>query len=197
MFTADEISRSASGAWALFKGDPQGLRALDASFAGFWRSFGVILLLLPAVGILIASERMFLINQLPVNDATFPSATFVWSRLFGFAIGWIDYALVLALLAGPLGLAKRYVPLIVALNWTSLIAAVPTTFPHLLHVLGLAGDEMTSFLSLFALGAVLRYQYMVTRFATGAQPGFCVGLVALDFVLGLALGAAITAATGI
>lgn len=197
MLTADEISRSTGGAWALFKGDPQGLRSFDVSIDGFWRSFGVIALLLPAIGILIASERMFLMNQLPVNDVTFPSGAFVWSRLIGFAVGWVDYPIVLALLAVPLGIAKRYVPLVVALNWTSLIAAIPITLPHLLHVLGLAGDEMTSFLSLFALGAVLRYQYVVTRVATGAQIGFCVGLVALDFVLSLAVGAAVTAAAGI
>ncbi len=56
-------------------------------------------------------------------------------------LGWFDYPLALALLARPLGLTRAYVPLVVALNWTSLVAAVPVTIPSLLNVLGLVGTE--------------------------------------------------------
>lgn len=197
MLSSDEIARSTSASWALFKGDMQALRAFDTSFEGFWRSFAVFFLLIPVFGILTASERLFLLTEMPVTDETFPSGLFVWSRAVGFTLGWLDYPILLAALAGPLGFAKRYVPLVVALNWTSLVAAVPTTIPHLLHVLGVIGDETTSFLSLIALGLVLRYQYVVTRAATSSPPGFAVGLVALDFVASLAVASVVSGIFGI
>lgn len=197
MLSSDEIARSTSAAWALFRGDPAGLRQLDVTFDGFWRSFAVILLLLPAIGILIASERLFILSQTPMSDETFPAGPFVLSRLAAVALDWVDYPIVLALLARPLGLTRRYVPLVVALNWSSLVAVVPITIPSLLHVLGLIGPEATSFFGLFALGVVLRYQYMVTRIAIAGPVGFSIGLVALDYVSGLAIRTLVTGISGL
>jgi hypothetical protein len=197
MLTGDEISRSTHGAIALFKGDPQGLRQLDVSYDGFWRSFQVILLLLPVIGVLILSERAYLLAHLPYTEETFPSGTFVASRLIGFALDWVAFPVVLALIARPLDLTRRYVPLVVALNWAALVAAVPAVVPHLLGLLGLVGEETTMVLHLVALGIVLRYQYMVTRIATGAPNAFCIGLVALRFLIGLATTLAVSLAAGI
>ncbi len=197
MLTSDEIARSTGAAWALFKGDPRGLRQLDLSIEGFWRSFAVLVLLLPAIGILIASERIRIIDHSALDATTFPAGVFVASRLIGHLLGWFDYPLALALLARPFGLTKSYVPLVVALNWTSLIAAVPVTIPSLLNVLGLIGTEAAGFLDLVALGIAIRYQFVVTRVATGAPPGFASGLVALDYVLGILLGVVISEIAGI
>ncbi|WP_181708299.1 hypothetical protein [Chthonobacter rhizosphaerae] len=197
LLTSDEISRSTHAAWTLFKGDPAGLRQLDVSFDGFWRSFGVILLLLPALGILIASERLFILGHTAMTPETFPAGAFLLTRLLAVGLDWVDYPLLLALLARPLGLTRRYVPLVVALNWASLVAVIPITAPGLLHVLGLVGDETASFLGLFALGVVLRYQYLVTRIAVGGPVGFSIGLVALDYVSGLAVRTIATAIGGI
>jgi hypothetical protein len=197
ILTSDEIARSTGAAWSLFKGDGQAMRRLDTTFEGFWRSFAVILLLLPAIGILIASERLLLIEQTAMSEETFPSGLFVASRLVGYVVGWFDYPLILALLAGPLQLRKRFVPLVVALNWMSIIAAVPVTVPSLLHVLGLIDADTAGLLGFIALGLVIRYQYVVTRLATGAPVGFCAGLVALDYVASIALSAFVTGLTGI
>lgn len=197
MLTSTEIARSTGAAWALFKGDARGLRQFDLSFDGFWRSFGVIVLLIPAIGILIASERLQILGQTAMSPETFPAGTFVVSRVFGHLLGWVDYPLALALLARPLGLARSYVPLVVALNWMTLIAAVPVTLPSLLHVLGLVSADTAGFLNLIALGVVIRYQFMVTRIATAAPAGFCIGLVALDYVLGVALSAVVTRLAGV
>lgn len=197
MLSADEIARSAGAAWTLFRGDARGLRQFDLSVDGFWRSFAVILLLIPAIGILMASERLRILEATAVSDEAFPAAAFFTSRLTGHVLGWFDYPLVLALLARPLGITRSFVPLVVSLNWISLLAAVPVTLPSLLHVLGLIGAEAAGVLDLVALGVVVRYQYVVTRIATGAPPGFSFGLVALDYVLGIALSLTISRFAGI
>jgi hypothetical protein len=197
MLKGDEISRSAGAAVALFKGDPQGLRRLDVSYDGFWRSFQVIFLLLPVFGVLILSERALLIAHLPVTEETFPSEAFVVSRLFGFALDWVAYPIVLALLARPLDLTRRYVPLVIALNWAALVAAIPAVTPHLLLLLGLVGEETAAVLHIVALGIVLRYQFMVVRIATDCPVGFSIGLVALNFLLSIALSLLVSTIAGI
>jgi hypothetical protein len=197
MFTSDEIARHAGAAWALFKGDRQGIREFDVSVEGFWRSFGVIVLLLPAIGILVAAQRSMLLTSSAYSLDTFPTAAFLWSRVVAYGIGWVDYPLALALLARPLGIGKRFVPLVVALNWSSLIAAIPVTLPSLLYILGLLGQDGYDFLNLVAFGLVLRYQYVVTRAATAAPPVFAFGLVVLDTLLGFAAEASVLAISGI
>jgi hypothetical protein len=187
MLTGDEIARSTHAAVGLFRGDPRALRLLDVSYEGFWRSFQVFFLLLPFVGVLILSEKATLLHHLPLVDETFPTGLFVTSRVAGFALDWVLYPIALAVLARPLGLNRRFVPLVVALNWAALVAAVPAVVPHLLMLLGLVGEELGAVLNLVMLAVILRYQYVVTRIATAAPAAFCVGLVALDFLIGLAV----------
>lgn len=197
MLTGDEISRSTHAAVALFRGDAQGLRELDVSYDGFWRSFQVFFLLLPFMGVLILSQKFAVMTQLPLVEETFPSRPFVISRLIGFAVDWVAYPIFLALLARPLGLTRRYVPLIVALNWASLVAAVPAVIPHLLMLLGVIGPQIGEVLNLVMLVVVLRYEYMVTRIATGGPAPLCAGLVALDSILSIAVMVAAASIAGI
>lgn len=197
MLTGDEISRSTHAALDLFRGDRQALRRLDVSYDGFWRSFQVIVLLLPMIGVLMLSERAYLLAQLPLVEETFPSGPFMASRLVSVALDWIAFPVALAFLARPLALEKRYVPIVVALNWAALVAAVPVAVPHMLVLLGLIGNELAALLNIIVLALVLRYEYQVIRIAGNVQPPMAIGLVALDFLLGVALSAAITSFAGI
>ncbi|WP_181699800.1 hypothetical protein [Chthonobacter albigriseus] len=197
MFSTDEISRSTGAAWALFKGDPQGLRQLDLSFSGFWRSFGVIVLILPAFGIALAAERQHILAATPVDAETFPASAFLVASLVTLILDWLDYPILLALLARPLGLQRTYVPLIVALNWAQLLAVLPIVAPSLLYLLGIIGYEAEEILMLIGFGVVLRYQFVITRIATGAPVGFVAGLVVLDLVSGMLVRVLVQAVVGI
>lgn len=183
MPSPDEIARSAGAAWAMFRGDPTGLRRLDLSVDGFWRSFAVFVLLLPALGVVIAAERLAILEHSPYTAETFPAGAFLVSRFTGQILAWVAFPAVLALLARPLGFARVYVPLVVAVNWANLIAMVPITLPSLLYVLGLISGDAADLLALVALGVVLRYEFVVVRLATGAPVPFAVGLVALDYLV--------------
>ncbi|BBE72677.1 hypothetical protein [Oharaeibacter diazotrophicus] len=183
MPSPDEIARAAGAAWALFRGDPAGLRRLDLSVDGFWRSFSVFVLTLPALGVVIAAERLAILEHSAYTAETFPAGAFLVSRFLGQILAWAAYPAVLALLARPLGFARVYVPLVVALNWSTLIAMVPATLPSLLYVLGLISGDAAFLCGLFALGVVLRYEFVVIRLATGAPVAFAAGLVALDYLV--------------
>ena len=197
MLTLEEISRSLTGAWLLMKGKEAGMRAFDVSIDGFWRSFGAILLMLPLYLPTLLAQRAVSIEMLPVTAADFPDGLFFLVSALGIAIDWIAFPLVAAAIAGPLGFSHRYIPLIVARNWTSVLALVPYALPQILYALGIASGQMMMLLTLIAVGIVLRYRYVVTKAALGGQTSVIVGLVALDFVLGLFLSELIGQMVGV
>lgn len=194
---ADEIRRSLTGAWLLLKGKPEGMRAFDTSIEGFWRSFGVILLLcVPFVIIVMAEQRIIIEDpMIIVDEAT--QTSFALAKAIGFVLDWVCLPILVALLAKPLGISQRFVPYIVARNWASVIAILPYTVPALLFVLGLISSTVTVFLTLVAVGFVLRYSYMVARIALQAPMSLAIGFVVLDTVLSFVIGAAVNRAIGI
>jgi len=188
MPTAEEISRSMTGAWQLFRGQDAGMKAFDVSFAGFWRSFTVIILMAPLYAIAIYGQRAIILSAHDLSPADFPDQAFITFQLINIVVDWVTYPIIVALLAGPLGIADRYVAFIVARNWTSVIALVPYIVPSLLFSLGLVSVPIATILTLVAIGVVLRYRYVTTRAALGAPMPVTAGLVVLDLVLGMILG---------
>lgn len=193
----EEIRRSLAGSWELFKGRPEGMHAFDVSITGFWRSFGVILLLALPYAVTVLAEKKIVDVEGPIPLDDFSQRTFVFAKAIGFALDWACFPILLALLAGPLGISARYVPYIVARNWTSAIAILPYMVPALLYITGLIEAGAAAFLTLFAIGFVLRYQYIVARVALDATIGMAIALVALDTVLSFVIGAAVNRAIGL
>lgn len=197
IFLPGEVAQSIRGAWRLFLGDASGIEAFDTSIDGFWRSFAVIILLIPAVVILMAAERMDILGAGIYAPENFPQGVFIASRVIGTAIDWVSFPLVLALLAKPLGLSARYVPLVVALNWTSIISVLPATIPALLLTLGFVDMDSAIIMAMVGLGIAIRYQYIVTRAATGASISFSIGLVVLSYVISIGMDQLIASLVGV
>jgi hypothetical protein len=184
MIAIDEIVPALRGAFRLLLGDPRGMDAFDCSIEGFWRSFAVILICLPVAIVDLAGERM--LPPTSPFDTTRPGGLFYWGfGLFGFVVAWIAFPLVLAALARPLGLAARYVPYMVARNWTTPIAVAPGFVVTLGFALGWLPLAALGTGNLVAFGFNLFYQWRVTRIACAASPGLAGGLVALDTLLSL------------
>ena len=118
-------------------------------------------------------------------------AGFILHNGIGLLLDWIALPLILALLAGPLGIARHYAAFVVARNWCAVIAAVPFGVIGLLIVGGLVGTDFGSLLMLAALIAVLRYNYVIARRSLEASVGFAIGIVVLDFVVSLTLALAV------
>ena len=190
MPTAEEISRSLTGAWELFLDRADAMRRFDISVEGFWRSFAAVLLVAPSYAFAVLADASMVAGA----DPTLPVESglgMVVHNAVALLLDWIALPLILALLARPLGISRNYSAFIVARNWCAVIAAVPFGFVGFLIVTGLVNAELGSFLMLAALFLVLRYNYIIARRALDAGVGFAIGIVVLDFVVSLTLALAV------
>ena len=185
MITGLEIRAALEGSWHLLRNRPQGMAYFDQSIQGFWRSFQVIFLLLPLAVISSAAERRLILTESDALERGFSDGSFWTSMALGLGIDWIALPVILAALAGPLGVSSRYVPFVVARNWTSLLTAVPYVAIALLYLMGLIAAGTMVFLSLICLVAVLWYRFLVTRISLQAGVGLAIGIVVLDVVVSL------------
>ncbi len=185
MFKADEIRRNVSGAWMVMKGDAGGIAQLDTSFEGFWRSFGVFILLLPVIALLTISHFQVLAER----SMTIGSNTsgYVVALLISHALEWVAFPAILAVAARPLRFDQYYVPFIVTRNWASLIFAAVYALPLLLHVLGIIPTGLISLIGLIILIAATYFMFRVTRTCLQVDGAMAAGIIAFDFVLTLAI----------
>ncbi|MGH6718708.1 MAG: hypothetical protein ACREER_05270 [Alphaproteobacteria bacterium] len=98
----------------LFRFDGSGIDRFDQSVEGFWRSFAVIPLGVPLV--LLASLAV----PEPDDPMTGPAAGLL-AEAAAYLVGWLFMPVVAVFLTRAYGLAARYVPYVIALNWTSLV----------------------------------------------------------------------------
>lgn len=179
-----EMRGALAGAWRIFKGDPQGLRAFDMSVGGFWGSFLLIVpLAVPAI--IVAHGELALQRDEAAQFAMEVSEeTFLTSRVLALALNWLALPLIMAVLARPLDFSRHYVAFVVTRNWCELLAILPFAAAALAYLIGLVNYQIYVFLMLIATGLALRLQYLVARLALGVGVSFALGVVVLDLVIG-------------
>lgn len=185
MLNRQEIARSLQGAWLLLFNRPEGLQWFDQSIEGFWRSFRVVFLLLPLFWISSMAEKKLILEATDLYVETFTDADYWLSQLTVLGLDWIALPLLMAALAGPLGISRGYVPFVVARNWTSLLAAIPYVLTAILYLVGIIPSEIMVLLSIATLLVVLWYRFNVTRLTLQAGIGLTLGVVVLDLILSL------------
>ena len=183
--TAADFRNGLDAAVALLVGRPGAIGRFDVSLEGFWRSFAAILLVLPSFAVALMAEWRGRMERLPA-DAVDPSwVGFAAERLAALGVDWVALPLVLALLAGRLGLTGRYVPFIVARNWASPVVAALYAVPALLYAAGAIDNDLAVLISFALLFVVLHYFYRIARQALAAPVSLAIGVVVLDLLLGL------------
>lgn len=176
-----EIRRNLAGAWALMNGRAAGLQQLDLSIEGFWRSFGAVLLVVPFVAVALYSERTAIIAAgEPLPDLTL---SYIGLRLSTLMADWVAFPVIFALIAGPLGVASQYVPLIVARNWAAVIIAVIFAAPHLLHIFGVLPTPVLAFVLLGILAVAIRFAYLMVRTALAVTASIAIPVVLLEVLM--------------
>lgn len=190
MLTREEVTRSLTAAWDLFLDRPGAMRGFDLSVEGFWRSFAAVILVVPSYALAVLAERHLSAEIDPAAPVQ-EGAAFLVHNAIGLGLDWVALPLILALLAGPLGIARHYPEFVVARNWGAVIAAVPFGLIGLLTVLGLVGGELANLLMLAALIIVLRYTFIIARRSLEVSLGFAIGIVVLDFVVSLTIALAL------
>jgi hypothetical protein len=167
------------------------MNRFDVSVEGFWRSFAAVILVAPSYVFAVLADRHMAAGD-PLVVAETGTNLLVHNGI-GLLLDWAALPLILALLARPLGIGRRYGAFVVTRNWCAVLAAIPFGAIGLLLVLGLLGDELASVLMFVALIVVLRYNYVIARRALDTTLGFAIGIVVLDFVVSLTLALALDA----
>jgi hypothetical protein len=194
ILTADEVVRSLKGSWRLVQREADGLRAFDVSVAGFWRSFAVIVLTLPAFVALLAERRLN--AGLTPGGGLFDDAGLTLREAMIFLAAWIGFPVVMAGFVRLMDLERRYVAYVVAYNWSTVIAASVLAFPAALHVLGLATPALAAFYT-FAFGIiVLQYRWFLARTALRITSGLAAVVVGLDLLVDFGVTSAVSAVVG-
>ena len=171
-----EVARAIYGAWRLMLFDAGGMRHFDLSIDGFWRSFFAAVVVAPAY-------VLFVMVGLPSDDAQpIDPAWAMLVKAVAYVAGWIAFPVAAIFVTRLLGVTNRYVPLIVAYNWSNvppLIILVPA------ELLAATGAAVAGTLGTLALLFILVYEWFVVRVALEVTPFTAVGIVALDVLLGL------------
>jgi hypothetical protein len=186
VITPDEIVRSLTGSWRLALDKPDAMRFFDVSLDGFWRSFQAIVLIVPAFALTAMADRQATLSD-AIADEAFSDGGFFVAKTITLALDWITLPIVLAALAGPLGLKRGYTAYIVARNWTTVLMILPFAAIALLEMLGLISLGIAAFLSIGALAVIFRVSYLVARRALNASLEVAIGIVVLDFLISVAL----------
>ncbi|MFN3131117.1 hypothetical protein [Roseibium sp.] len=188
MISTNELRAAWEGSWLLLRSDPQGMSYFDLSLQGFWRSFQVIFLLAPVFLVSAMAEKKLLISENVIVAELFPSDTYWFAQFMSLGIDWVTLPLILALIAGPIGISRQYVPFIVVRNWTSILASMPYLAIALLYLTGIIPSGIMVLLSFTCLIVVLWYRFLIARIALQASVSMAIGIVFLDILLSLVIG---------
>jgi hypothetical protein len=183
MYSTDEISQNLAGAWQVMNGRSSGLVQLDVSIEGFWRSFGAIILSVPVLVLLLLSRDRIAVDLEEPSGTGLP----VIAQATVWLVEWVLFPIVLAVVARPIGVARNYVPFIVARNWASVLVMAAYAVPLLAYLAGLmpaGGLLLVQFIILIGSGY---FSFRIARTALAAPPGLSIAIVVADYGLSFML----------
>jgi hypothetical protein len=169
-----EVASALYGAYRLAWFDATGMAHFNLTFDGFWHSFFAAVLVAPAYAVLVGL-------QVAAEPEAVDLGLLVVTESIGYALAWAAFPLVAIVLTRVLGLDRRYVALIVALNWTAVLQTV------LFMIVVLAGPMLPGALGTLLItlmtGAILLYQGFVIRSALETTSGIALMLLLVDLVV--------------
>jgi hypothetical protein len=182
MPSGEEIQRYLTGVWRMMLGKPDGLKLLDLSADGFWNSFFAMLVALPP---LVVGWVSFA-NDLAALTDDFGGRLSIVLRLatIDFAT-WVAPLLVLVVVVKQVGIADRFVHLVVSSNWASALISWFMLPPSLIGLLLPGAGSLNDFLSLIFFVAAMVLSWRVTNTAIGRGPAIATAIFAGMFVVSL------------
>lgn len=167
MPSGENIQLYLIGAWRMMLGKADGLRLLDLSADGFWNSFFAIVIALPPLAVSWVGAA----NELSQLSADFGGKLSIVARLAVIDIAtWILPLIALAAIVSRVGLADRFVHLVVSGNWASALfiwITVPVSLARLIWPLGTETKVLLWFV-LIALNLVVSWRVTHVALAKGA-----------------------------
>jgi hypothetical protein len=177
-----EVQLAVGGALRLACGDRRGLGFFDPSLDGFWRSFRAAVLTYPLYLVLLG----FRVTGAQLAHSGL--GTIVIVETIAYVISWTALPLLILPLARGFGLEQRFLPFMVAYNWSQLPQTALIVVVALDRAAGLLPGSAGAFLELAAIVATLVYEWFIARVALNASGAQAVLVIMVDVALGTLLG---------
>jgi len=190
MIDVNEIRRGIYGGYRLCRLDSHGLAYMNATEAGFWRSFLSAVLIAPVYFV-----TVFLDLDLSTVDAGVPRILLLESCAYVVLV--FAYPLAMHYLSEWMGRQQQYFLYIVAYNWASVTLAALELPVDILSASGLLPGELGGTLEIAVRVVIFVILWFIARAGLGIQPLVAVGLVALDFAITLAVDTVVDLRLGI
>jgi hypothetical protein len=185
MFHKEEIAQNLCGAWQVMLGRREGLRLLDTTAEGFWRSFTAMLIGAPALLATCFSSAKW--NTL-VSELS--SSQYIFRAVIVEIAAWILPLIVLGLVMGRLRLGHRFAAYAVASNWANLIILYFMLPIDLLGIFLAQNNGVMVTLGFSYITAAIVFMFRITQvsFGTDYPVSIALFLSILVFTLFVALG---------
>ncbi len=192
MPSLSEALRAIEGSVAIARRDPDASRFFDLSADAFWRSFAVVLFLVPLYFIVSAAETRMLFEMRDQITGTPPGySVLLISNLVTLGIEWFAYPIAILFMAPLFSVGQRVSPYIIVYNWSSLMISLVMVPNFVLYLIGVFPIAMAVLVNFGLVLAVVWYRFLLAREVLGAPIGTAIGFVALDVVLSLFISSAI------
>ena len=177
MISGAEITTALRGTVRLARFDAGGLALFDNTARGFWNSFFTAVLLMPG---------MIWLSFVASDDAviaSIPAIRLYAILLIHYVIQWTVFPLVMSTVTQAMGRDHRFVPFVVAYNWSRV---VPNTL--LILLLAIAGPgALEAAPSLLIMGYAMIFTWFVIRKALDVSGWAAAGIFLLNGIIELFL----------
>ncbi|HVB16606.1 MAG TPA: hypothetical protein VNF04_08750 [Stellaceae bacterium] len=176
-----EIRQAVIGALRLARGDRGGLALFDTSIDGFWHSFR-------AAGLCYPLYLLMLGFRVAAPDWTQSGvATVVLVETIAYVVSWVAFPLLILPLTRWLNREERFLPFMVAYNWSQVPQTALFMLVGLDRAAGLLPAGPARFAEVAATAAVLVYEWYIARVALAVTRTQATLVVLVDLVLGVVL----------
>ena len=181
MSVATAVAAGVQGAWLLARGQPDGLRLVEADAAGAARSFWAVAICLPSFICLRLID--WAVDGLPPQ-----AAHAIALDLLSYIIQWCGFAVLSHRLVGVMGLAERWPQFIAAWNWCAVVQYLLLVVFSVPELLG-APALLSQAAQVFALGWALWLEWFAFRLTLEVGVMAAARLVAVDVAIGVLVAA--------
>jgi hypothetical protein len=172
--TLGETLLALAGLWRFAREGAPALRWFDRSLDGFWRSFGVAVIVAPLQVALVALQV-----TAPADGAEWVGLILVETG--AYVIQWVALPVILYEVAARLRRLPQYVDFVIVYNWTGMPYQVISLALTLVASLGLVGETAVLVLALILNTGMLAFEWFIARQTLRFSGLACAALVALDF----------------
>lgn len=148
------ILRNLRGVWQTMQGRRQGLKAMDVSGEGVWRSFQAVLVSLP----MLWATWISALRDIEPHSTLTP-ASIMLRLAFADGVAWVLPIALFSLIARPAKLTRRAAHFVVTNNWGSVIFIAITALTVPFDLLGPDYDGLAAMTSALALVVSLVFYF--------------------------------------